>query len=129
VGAAGIEPATVRFIVSRTRGNAVLTCVFGLTSPSVVASVERSPLHHGRGASRRHRSHKFALGAPLPFSVVQGSNTVVSTAASTRRKVDADGRLAQTYNACGAVAAHWAIATQEPAPAITACRPSRSTDC
>jgi len=54
---------------------------------------------------------------------------VTSTAASTRRKVDADGGDPQIDNPCGAVAAHWAIATQELAPAITACRASRSTDC
>jgi hypothetical protein len=54
---------------------------------------------------------------------------VTSTAVNTRRNVDADGGTPQTANACGAVAAHWAIAAHEFAPAITACRPSRSTDC
>jgi hypothetical protein len=53
----------------------------------------------------------------------------MSTAASTRRNVDADGGVAQTASACGAVAAHWAIATHELAPAITACSASSSTDC
>ena len=47
----------------------------------------------------------------------------------SRRKVEADGGDPQIDNPCGAVAAHWAIATQELAPAITACRASSSTDC
>jgi hypothetical protein len=54
---------------------------------------------------------------------------VTSTAASTRRKLDADGGDPQIDNPCGAVAAHWAIATRELAPASTACRASKNTDC
>jgi hypothetical protein len=57
------------------------------------------------------------------------STAVTSAAANTRRNVDADGGTRPTANAYGEVAAHWAIATQELASAITACGPSRNTDC
>lgn len=52
-----------------------------------------------------------------------------STAASTRRNVDAHGAAPHTPSACGAVVAHCAIANNEPAPAITACTACSNTDC
>ena len=65
----------------------------------------------------------------LAHRVSAASKAVTSTAASTRRNVEADGGAPQIANACGAVAAHWAMATHELAPAITACRASSNTDC
>ena len=66
---------------------------------------------------------------PITHLVSAASTAVISTAASTRRNVEADGGAPHTPTACGAVAAHCAIATHEPAPAITACTASSSTDC
>jgi hypothetical protein len=62
---------------------------------------------------------------PVTQVVNAASTAVMSTAASTRRNVAAPA----TPSACGAIAAPWAIATQDAAPAITACSASSSTDC
>jgi hypothetical protein len=66
---------------------------------------------------------------PVTQVVNAASTAVMSTAASTRRNVAADGAAPATPSACGAIAAPWAIATQDAAPAITACSASSSTDC
>jgi hypothetical protein len=75
------------------------------------------------------RAAATAAWRPVAHRVNAASKAVMSIAASTRRNVAADGGAAHTASAYGALAAHWAIATQELAPAITACSASSSTDC
>jgi hypothetical protein len=56
--------------------------------------------------------------------VSAASITVMSIADNTLRSVGSEGGRAHTVSACGAVDAHWAIATQVVAPAIAACSAS-----
>nr|WP_244522796.1 hypothetical protein [Geodermatophilus africanus] len=92
--------------------------------PSTASTVRHAAAVVPAGCCARARAWR-----PVTQVVNAASTAVMSTAASTRRNVAADGDAPQTPSACGAVAAHCAIATHDEAPAITACGASSSTDC